>query len=409
MGELGGELESNIDEDRSVFSTQVPTKLRIPRRRSEDFVYAMEKDKQEQDTESADVELVSDTETPPAEEKDLVLARQVLPEELPIIPMTRRPIFPGMTVPLLIDNENLKGMLLKLAKSGKKIVGLVLGRAEETEPEPGKPARGADLYRVGVAAEVLQVGQLPGIAPIQVMFGGRERFLIEKILQDEPHIEAHVQYMWQTEMASNEELKAYSLSVVKSLKELIQLNPLHKEEMSLLMQQSPLNEPGRLADFAAALTSAEGHELQEVLETVNIRERLGKVLLLLQKEIDISKIQAKISKQIEEKLSKQQRQFFLREQLKAIKKELGLEKEGKETEIERFEKRLEKLTLTDEARERIDEEMDKLKLIEPSSPEFNVSRTYLDWLTVLPWGIFTEDSYKISKATRILNRDHYGL
>ena len=369
----------------------------------------MKKDKQKQPTEAADVEVVNDTETPPTEEMDLVLARQVLPSELPIIPMNRRPIFPGMTVPLLIDNETLKRMLLGLEKSGKKIVGLVLGRAAETEAEPGKPVRGADLHRVGVAAEILQVGHLPGIAPIQVMFGARERFLIEKILQDEPHIEAHVEYMLETEMASNEELKAYSLSVVMSLKELIQLNPLHKEEMGLLMQQSPLNEPGRLADFAAALTSAEGYELQEVLETVNIRERLAMVLLLLKKEIDITKIQAKISRQIEEKLSKQQRQFFLREQLKAIKKELGLEKEGKETEIERFEKRLEKLTLTDEARERIEEEMDKLKLIEPSSPEFNVSRTYLDWLTVLPWGVFTKDSYDLSKATQILNRDHYGL
>ena len=111
-------------------------------------------------------------------------------------------------------------------------------------------------------------------------------------------------------------------------------------------------------------------------------------------------MQVRISKQIEEKLSKQQREFFLREQLKAIKKELGLAKEGKEAEMERFEERIKKLKLTPEAEERIKEEMEKLRLLEPASPEFNVSRNYLDWLTMLPWGVFTKDSYDIRKAQK---------
>ena len=160
---------------------------------------------------------------------------------------------------------------------------------------------------------------------------------------------------------------------------------------------------------SAALTTAGGSELQEILETTSILSRLRKVLTLLKKEVDISKVQVRINKQIEEKLSKQQREFFLREQLKAIRKELGLAKEGKEAEAERFKERIEQLELSEEAAGRVEEEMEKLKLLEPASPEFNVTRNYLDWLTVLPWGAFTEDLYDLTRARRILDRDHYGL
>jgi ATP-dependent Lon protease len=218
-----------------------------------------------------------------------------------------------------------------------------------------------------------------------------------------------VEYILETEMASNLELKAYSLSVIKSLKELIQLNPLHKEELALIVSQSDLTDPGRLADFAAALTTSSGEELQEILATVSVRERLDKVLVLLNREINISRLQTQIHKQIEEKLTNQQREFFLREQLKAIKKELGLEKEGKEAEVERFEQRLKEIKLSEEARERVKDEMDKLRLLDQSSPEFNVSRTYLDWLTCLPWGVFTKDSYDLKAAAKILDHDHFGL
>ena len=120
-------------------------------------------------------------------------------------------------------------------------------------------------------------------------------------------------------------------------------------------------------------------------------------------------MQTKISKQIEEKVSAQQREFFLREQLKAIKHELGLEKEGKDTEIEKFQKRLKNLKFNEEAERAVEDEMEKLQLIDPSSPEYNVSRNYLDWLTILPWGVFSKDSYNIARARRVLDRDHYGL
>ncbi|MBL7114303.1 MAG: endopeptidase La [Kiritimatiellae bacterium] len=353
------------------------------------------------------VEIV-DMEEESSDEQQMVLARETYPSHLPILPLNQRPVFPRMTVPVAIEDEALRKMLIETTESDQKYVGLVLARPIDSADEERRP-RGADLYMMGVMAEILQLAVVGSDGPAQVLLGATERFRILRITQEDPHIVAEVEYVLESDMTGNEELKAYSLSVIKSIKDLIQLNPLHKEELKLFMSQSNLAEPGRLADIAAALTTADAPAQQQILEAVRIRERLQKVLVLLQKEINVSKLQNKISRKIEEKLSNQQREFFLREQLKAIKKELGIEKEGKDTEVERFQKRLTELTLSDEARERVDEELEKLKLLEPTSPEFGVTRSYLDWLTALPWGVFTEDSYDIAKAEQILNRDHYGL
>ena len=170
-----------------------------------------------------------------------------------------------------------------------------------------------------------------------------------------------------------------------------------------------LKEPGTLADFSASMTTASGKELQKILETRRIKQRIEKALILLKHELEVSKLQSRISQKIEERMSQQQREFFLREQLKEIKKELGLSKEGKETEVEKYLARIRKLKLTEEARERIDEEIEKLRLIEPASPEYNVSRAYLDWLTILPWGVYSKDFFDLKRARRILDRDHFGL
>ena len=339
---------------------------------------------------------------------NLILARHVYPIHLPLIPLVQRPFFPKMMVPMLIDDENLKKLLTEIVQSNAKFVGLVLTRESDPNKLP-KPVLSKNIYTVGTIAEVLQVGPVSDDAPLQVLLGIQDRFRITHMISEQPHMIAEVRYLLEAEGEPTDELKAYSLAIIQSIKELVQLNPLHKEELSLFMTRSNLSEPGRLADFAAAMTTAAGRDLQEVLETLSIRRRVEKVLFLLKKETDIVKLQVQISKQIEEKMANHQRQFFLNEQLKAIKKELGLTKEGPQAEYERFEERIAKLTLTDEAKERIDEEMAKLKLIEPSSPEFTVTRNYLDWLTSLPWGVFTKDNGDIARARRILNQDHYGL
>ena len=351
---------------------------------------------------------VTDSE-PTAADQKLVLARDVYPSQLPIIPISDRPLFPKMTVPMIMDDEPLVKMLIELADTETRFVGIVLQRETEEEADESEPVRTSDLYDVGVIAEVIRMAQFEAQPELHVMLTVLDRFSIEGFVQDAPHIVAKVHYMLESEMTDNQELKAYSVSVIKCIKDLVKLNPLYKEELSIFMSHSNLQDPGRLADFAAALTTSSGKEMQDILKTVSIRERLRKVLVLLKRELEISKLQVKITNDVEQKMSSTQREFFLREQLKAIKKELGIEKGGKETEVERFEKRIEALTLPEEAKTCINEELDKLRMIEPSSPEFNVTRSYLDWLTVLPWGIHSDDSCDIAQAEAILNADHYGL
>jgi len=349
------------------------------------------------------------------EEKTIVLARDLMPSSLPVIPLTERPVFPKMTIPMLVDTPNIAKMLIDRVDSGSRYVGLVLRRKPDlpvTDAGAGGDNGASDaseLYSVGTVAEIVRMAKSDTGREVQVILSALQRFRVLHIIQGEPHIVAKVDYLPETEMTDNQDLKAYSLSVVRCIKELIQLNPLYKEELSIFMAHSNIQDPGRLCDFAAALTTSTPAQLQEILETVRIRERLQKVLVLLKHELDITQIQARISSDIEKKMNRAQREFFLREQLKAIKKELGIEKEGKETEVERFQKRIADLKLPEEAASKIHEEIEKLKLIEPSSPEFNVTRNYLEWLTILPWGISTADRFDMDHAERILDEDHFGL
>ena len=333
---------------------------------------------------------------------DLVVASEVLPTGLPIIPLRPRPAFPGIMIPLVLNGQAQVAAMQRAMEHQAQTIGLVMVRDLDEEDSA------ENLHKVGVAAKIVKVLHTEKDAA-HVLVNSLERFVIEEIMERGLALYARVRYHFATELSVNPELRAYSMAILSTLKELVQINPLYSEEIKLFLNRSSLEDPGRLADFAANLTSSDGQQLQEILATFDVRKRIDKVLVLLKKELEVSRLQTKISKQIEEKISAQQREFFLREQLKAIKQELGLEKEGKDTEIEKFQKRLKKLKLNEEAQRAVEDEMEKLQLIDPSSPEYNVSRNYLDWLTILPWGVFSKDSYNINRARRILDRDHYGL
>ena len=335
------------------------------------------------------------------EHSGLVLVSEVLPPDLSILAVRPRPFFPGIPVPMLVGGPQLVTVQQALDSEGKAL-GLVLVRELEGEDRP------ENLYRVGVAAKIVKA--VPGDEEVvQILVNCVERFRIHELSITPEGMMAHVEYHDATELSVNPELKAYSMAIISTLKDLMKLNPLQSEAIRLFLSRSTLDDPGRLADFAANLTTAEGEELQQILETFDVRRRIDRVLVLLKKEVELSKLQNKITKQIEERISGQQREFFLKEQLKSIKKELGLEKEGKETEIEKFSRRLRGMKPNQEAEDTISEELEKLQLLDPSSPEYTVTRNYLDWLTVLPWGKYSQDSFDLDRARRVLDRDHYGL
>jgi len=350
-----------------------------------------------------------ESETSENEAQPLLPAQDVLPESLLIVPLHDRPMFPKMMGPLMVEDPRIKHMILEAQQKGLMIyLGLLMVKPSESG-EQEQPESSEDFYTTGVAVRIVQISQPEEGQPLQLVAQAQQRFTVKHMMRERPLFKALVEYIPEDKFESTDEIKAYSVAIIDCIKELVTLNPLFKEGLGLLLDRINVSDPSALADFAASMTTSSGVELQQILETTDIQKRLEKVLILLKKEIEISKLKADISKRIEERLSKQQREFFLKQQLKEIKQELGIAKDDTESEVEKFEKRLKKLTPSPEAQERIDEELEKLKLLEPSSAEFNVTRAYLDWLTVLPWGVYTEDNYDIAKAERILNQDHYGL
>eukprot|EP00794_Sanderia_malayensis_P009736 gene9736-10731_t len=222
---------------------------------------------------------------------------------------------------------------------------------------------------------------------------------------------AKVENVYHEPFEMTQEIKATAAEVIKTIRDIIALNPLYKESLAQLIEAGKrvVDNPTHLADFGAALTSAEPSQLQAVLEEMNIPQRLMLTLELLKKEMAICLLQQKLGKEVEEKVNKMQRKYLLQEQLKIIKKELGLEKDDKETVIEKFKERLKELTVPKSVQEVIDEEINKISFLDNHSSEFSVSRNYLDWLTCIPWGLHSEENLNIKKAKEILDEDHYGL
>ncbi|MGB3209390.1 MAG: endopeptidase La [Desulforhopalus sp.] len=341
--------------------------------------------------------------------KSLVVTKDLLPDHLMVIPLHDRPMFPKMMGPIIVDDSVLQQAVMKHVNQNTPLYfGLILQKPKE-DGLAHAADNADDFFKVGTVARVIQVSPYKPGEPLQVLVQALERFDVLALMKKNAIFTAQVKYWYEDIQENTEELKAYSVAIIDCIKELVNLNPLFKEGLSLLIERINLSDPGSLADFAASMTTSSGTEIQNILETFKVRKRLEMVLILLKNEVEISKLKAKISKRIEEQLSKQQREFFLKQQLQEIKKELGLAKDDTQSEIEKYQDRLKKLVLTDEARDKVKEEMEKLKLLGASSPEFNVTRTYLDWLTILPWGVYSKDSYNQKKAAKILDRDHYGL
>ncbi len=338
----------------------------------------------------------------------VVLASTELPDRIHILPAGAKPVFPGLMFPVVFgpgpQAETLKAVATEVRE---QTVGFVLVR-EKAGSDSAEVVE-KQLYRIGTAVRILRLEE-SNEGMVQALCQALKRFEILKAVRRGDRLVAQVVYL-QDILTEGEDLKPLCLAIVSSMRELIKHNPLFSEEIKMFLTRADWGDPARLADFSVTMTSSSAEELQDVLECLDVKIRLEKALFLLRKELDLNELKEKITHQIEEKISKQQREFFLREQLKAIKQELGLEKDEKTEEIDRFQTRVEELgeNLPAEARTRIEEELDKLKLLSPQSPEFAVSRNYLDWLISLPWGECSEDKLDVKRARRILDRDHYGL
>ena len=337
-----------------------------------------------------------------ADERQILLPSEVLPSHIHVLPQHHRPFFPGQAIPLVMNAEVWLPTLKAIQQRKHELVGLIATR-RDVDGVPGPD----DLHEMGTVCRIHRVHREDD--QLQVLLEGLQRFRVRQWIQREPPLLANVQYFPQRADSRSEEQKAYAVAIINTIKELIPLNPLYGEELKVFLTRSNPNEPSLLADFAASLTSAGKEDLQEVLETIPVQRRLEKVVELLHREVEIAQAQMDIRKQVEAEIQGRQRETFLRQQLKFIQQELGLSKDDKTAEIEEFQARLEPLEVPEAARKRIDEELHKLSLLEVGSPEYAVTRNYLDWITRVPWGHYTEDTQDLGEAAGVLDRHHEGL
>ena len=333
---------------------------------------------------------------------ELVLPDQNLPEKLLLLPIFERPFFPAQVQPLVIDEEPWEETFSRLAKMDHHLLGLCYAGDQDEQDS----ASTSDFAATGCVVRLHNV--VRGNGKIQFIAQGLQRFRIEDWLSAKAPFAAQVSYP-ADRTRNTPEIKAYAMALIQAIKELIPLNPLYNEELKNFLNHFNLNDPSPLADFAAAITTAQGPDLQQILDTVNLQKRMERVLVLLHKELEVARLQAEIRSEVEQKMSKHQREFFLREELKVIQRELGIAKDDRTADIDEFRARMAARNPPEHVTKRFDEELNKMSILETGSPEYGVTRNYVDWLSAVPWGVFSKDKLSLRGAKTVLNRDHAGL
>ena len=333
----------------------------------------------------------------------LVLPDQNLPDKLYIIPVHNRPFFPAQVLPIIVNEDPWSETLELVAKTPHQRLALFYmdaPAADATTFDPDSLPEHGTMVRVHHASK--EGGKLQFVAQ------GMTRVRIRGWLRRKPSYLVEVEYP-QSDEDPRDEVKAYGMALINAIKELLPLNPLYSEELKNYLNRFSPNAPSPLTDFAAALTTAPGAELQEVLDTVPVLKRMEKVLPLLRKEVEVAKLQKELTGEVNRKIGERQREFFLKEQLKIIQQELGITKDDRSADADEFRSRLEGKVVPPAAQRRIDDELQKLSVLETGSPEYAVTRNYLDWATSMPWGLYSEDKLDLEHARKVLNAHHAGL
>jgi ATP-dependent Lon protease len=289
--------------------------------------------------------------------------------------------------------------LLKGLGEETKIIGLIAQQDGRIEDPTTK-----DLFNWGTAAMILKMFKMPDGSE-QLIVQGLYRFKLDQIVQEEPFYKASVLQVID-EYESSVEVDALALNIKNVFQKIVDHTPYLTNEHRVMILNT--EDPSKLADLIASQINFNVTEKQQVLEIYSVKDRLEKIHYLLNKELQILELGSKIQSDVQGELNKTQRQYYLREQLKAIKRELG-EYEDESTDIEDLREKLEKMKMPDEVRKVAEKELNRLARMSPMASEFTVARTYIDWLMEMPWEISTKDQLDIKKAEKILNEDHYGL
>ena len=327
------------------------------------------------------------------EEKSLLI-----PSHLPILPLRDTVIFPGMILPLLVGRPpNVK--LLEDISVKDKIFGVLL----QKDPSIDEPKE-TDLYTVGCVVQLLRMLKLP-TQQVQVLVQGISRMRITNFSERVPYFTAYIEKIEEKDEKTLE-IEALMRTLLSLFEKVSKLSPHIPQEAYIAALNIP--SPGKLADFISAHLPIPAKERQKVLETIPVRERIEEVTRILSRELEVLELKTKIEEETKAQLDKAQREFFLRQQLEAIKKELG-EEDERTIEIRELETKIKEAKMPPEVEKEARRELDRLAKLPPHAAEYTVIRTYLDWLINLPWSKTTQDNLDIERAKKILDEDHYNL
>ena len=321
-------------------------------------------------------------------------------ENLAILPVRDTVLFPNAILPLTVGRESSLELINSLPE-GEKFIGVIAQRDPRVDsPQP------ADLYQIGAVAFVHKIIKLP-TQSLFIFVEGMQRIALEEVLQMEPFIRAKVKPLPDVVPEDKKsDFDALVRSVTTLFQQAVQLSPTLSDDLQTVVMN--IDDPGRLADFIAAnLPSLSSTEKQELLESLDLKVRLDRLNHLLAREVEVLQLRSKIQSDVQDQVTQSQREYYLREQMKAIQKELGEADEHQE--VEELRKKIEAAGMTEEARKEALRELNRLSKMSPAAADYHVTRTYLDWLVVLPWQKISELKVDVNKAKDVIEADHYDL
>ncbi|MFQ5824241.1 MAG: endopeptidase La [bacterium] len=352
---------------------------------------------QSKNVEDSTTEEITEVEVDPSEDTDQIKIK--IPQVLPVLPLRNTVVFPNQILPLSVGREK----SIKLIEDAMESVKLILLVAQQDgkidHPEP------KDLYRWGTVAVIMKVFKMPD-GTKSVMVNGLSRARIIDYTQSEPYLKALIQTQIE-KRASGVDIDALIGNLKSLFQKVVGLAQYLTPEHAMLVVNT--EDPGNLADIITWNLNISTSDKQSVLELVDIKSKLEKVTYLLTKELQILELGSKIQSEVQGEINKTQREYYLREQLKAIKRELGEDQDERTVEITELRKRIKEAKMPEEATKVAEKELDRLSKMPPAAAEYTVSRTYLDWLIELPWSKSTDDNLDVNIAQQVLDEDHYDL
>ncbi len=334
-----------------------------------------------------------------SEEEERQLTESDIPDNLPILPLKNTVLFPGVVVPITVGRDRSLA-LVKEAYETDKTIGVVTQKDETVEDPDDK-----DLYKIGTVAQILKLIKMPDGSK-SVVIQGRTIFSIDSITQNEPFFRANVDNYSQKMDISGVELDASIRSVKETASKIVNLSPNIPSEASIAINN--ISSPTFLLNFISSNLQVSIAEKQELLEIRSFSKRLEKIMEYLNKELQVLNLSEEIRSKVKTDIDEQQRDFYLRQQMKAIQEALG--EDSEQQDVEKLRKRLkEKKGLSDEARETVEKEIQRLEMTPNSSPNYGIIHSYVEWILDLPWGEYSKDKLELKRARKILDEDHYGL